>query len=133
MREKISIVVPIFNKGPYLFECLQSLQNQTYAPIEILLVDDGSTDESAEICKSFCEKDSRFRYLYQENQGQVAARKAGAEASCSSWVIFVDADDMADSEMCSHLMAEQEKTHAAVVVGVVQRWDREKKELLAQS
>ena len=66
MKEKtdfISVIVPVYNKAAYLPKCLESLQNQTYRQIEVLLVDDGSTDASPEICQTFCAKDKRFRYI----------------------------------------------------------------------
>lgn len=115
MNRRISIVVPVYNKEPYLAECIKSLQRQTYSDIEIILIDDGSTDDSAEICKKFCEEDARIRYIWQENAGQNAARKAGVDAASGSWVIFVDADDVVTPTMCSLLMSNMEATGADFV------------------
>ena len=67
MEEKISIVVPVYNKEKYLYQCLESLRMQTYQNIEILLVDDESTDDSPSVCQRFCQMDMRFRYIRQKN------------------------------------------------------------------
>ena len=72
MQPDISIIVPVYNKAAYLSECLESLQAQTYQNIEVILIDDGSTDESPLICQNICERDSHFRYFRQQNGGQNA-------------------------------------------------------------
>ena len=79
---KISIIVPIYNKESYLDKSLTSISEQSYKDIEVLLIDDGSTDSSGKICKSFCEKDSRFKYIYKQNGGVSSARNEIGRASC---------------------------------------------------
>lgn len=122
MEEKISIIVPVYNKAAYLPKCLESLQVQTYQNIEVVLVDDGSMDSSAEVCQSFCARDARFHYLHQENGGQTAARKSGVEAASGAWVKFVDADDFVVPEMCEWLMKRQCETNADLVISTLQMW-----------
>lgn len=73
----ISVIVPVYNVEKYLEECLDSIQDQTYSDIEVILVNDGSTDNSKEICEKYCKQDSRFLLINQENQGLSAARNKG--------------------------------------------------------
>jgi len=123
MKEpEISIIVPVYNKAAYLPKCLESLQAQTYEDIEVVLVDDGSTDDSPAICRSFYAKDARFRYLRQKNGGQNAARRTGIEAAQGTWAMFVDADDFVIPEMCERLLERQHETEADVVMATLQPW-----------
>ena len=92
--EKISVIVPVYNAEKWLRDALASLQAQTYTDFEAILVDDGSTDGSTEICRGVCERDGRFRLLMQENAGVSAARNAGIDAACGEWIAFMDADDV---------------------------------------
>ena len=75
--KKISIIIPIYNVAPYLEQCLESVQKQTYSNLEVILVNDGSTDTSSQICHDFILRDSRFRYIEQVNKGVSAARNTG--------------------------------------------------------
>ena len=90
----ISVIVPVYNVEKYLQECLDSIQNQTYSDIEVILVNDGSTDKSKEICGKYCKEDNRFQLLNQENQGLSAARNSGVAASTGEFIAFVDSDDI---------------------------------------
>ena len=122
MDELISIVVPIYNGERYLTECLDSLRAQEYQRIEIILVDDGSSDGTAEICRRYVADDQRFRYIYQENGGQNAARKTGVEHAAGDWVMFVDADDFVTADYCSSFLNLQHETGADVIFGICQRY-----------
>ena len=90
----ISVIVPVYNVEEYLEECLDSIKNQTITNIEVLLVNDGSTDNSQAICDLYCKQDSRFHLINQENQGQSAARNNGVIASTAELITFVDSDDV---------------------------------------
>ena len=90
----ISIIVPVYNVEEYLEECLESIYHQTYTNIEVILVNDGSTDASRDICERFCQKDSRFKLINQENQGLSEARNVGVRASIGEYIFFVDSDDV---------------------------------------
>ena len=90
----ISVIVPVYNVKTYLEECLDSIQNQTYADIEVILVNDGSTDGSQAICERYCQEDSRIHLISQTNQGQSVARNVGVEASNGEFIAFVDSDDI---------------------------------------
>ncbi len=102
--EKVSIIVPIYNVEKFLKRCLLSLYHQTYENIEIIMVNDGSPDCSDHICKEFCDKDSRFKYIEQKNQGLSAARNTGIRASSGTYLVFVDSDDFVDENMISDYM-----------------------------
>ncbi len=91
--ELISVIVPIYNMEKYLEACLDSILSQTYENIEIILVDDGSTDKSAEICRKYAEIDKRIRTLNKKNGGVSAARNDGMRLSKGDWLSFVDSDD----------------------------------------
>lgn len=90
----VSVIVPIYNVEEYLEECLESIRNQTYTNIEVILVNDGSTDGSIEICERFCQQDNRFKLVTQENQGLSAARNRGVKESIGEYIMFVDSDDV---------------------------------------
>lgn len=94
----ISIIVPVYNVQPYLECCLSSLAEQTYTNVEIILVNDGSTDQSAHICRRTCDEDKRFRLIEQENQGLGPARNAGISIATGEYVCFVDSDDYVDKQ-----------------------------------
>lgn len=92
----ISIVIPIYNAEKYLEECIDSIRNQTYKNLDIILVDDGSKDHSPKICDDYAKQDSRVRVLHKKNGGLVSAWTAGAEMSKGEYLMFIDSDDWLD-------------------------------------
>lgn len=92
----LSVIVPVYNVEPYLRTCVDSIVNQTYRRLEIILVDDGSTDASGAICDAYAAADPRVTVIHKPNGGQVSARKAGVSAAAGSYVAYVDADDWID-------------------------------------
>jgi len=90
---KISVVVPVYNAARYLRQCVESILAQTLDNIELILVDDGSTDASGKICDEYARKDERVSVGHQDNGGEMAARAAGVRSSHGNWLCFVDADD----------------------------------------
>lgn len=100
---KVSIIVPVYNAEKYLRECVNSLINQTYKNIEIILVNDGSSDNSLKICKEY-EEHTNLRVITQENQGVSAARNKGLETSTGEYVMFVDSDDYIESNMVEEMI-----------------------------
>ena len=100
---KISVIVPVYKVEPYLDKCISSIVNQTYKNLEIILVDDGSTDNCPAMCDAWAEKDSRIRVLHQRNQGGGAARNAGLDLASGSLIAFVDSDDYIVPDMYAHL------------------------------
>lgn len=89
----VSVIVPVYNVKPYLEECLDSILQQSYTQMEIILIDDGSTDGSGAICDSYLQKDNRFQVIHQQNQGLSAARNRGIECAAGDYLCFVDSDD----------------------------------------
>lgn len=100
---RISFIVPVYNVGNYIGQCIESLVSQQYKDLEIILVDDGSTDNSVDICLAYQEKDARIRLLRQKNRGANAARNLGLKCATGKWVCFVDGDDWVSAGMCSEL------------------------------
>lgn len=103
MKELISVIVPAFNIEKYIAECIESLTSQTYGNIEVIVVDDGSTDATGEIIDTFIKKDGRIKVIHQENLGVAAARKAGIDAAGGEFVGFVDGDDWISPDMYEKL------------------------------
>ena len=103
MNPKISIIVPVYNVEKYLNKCLNSLINQTFKDIEIILINDGSTDNSEKIIKEYMKKDKRIILLSKENGGQGSARNVGIRNSKGEFIMFVDSDDYVDLSICEKL------------------------------
>ena len=93
LNDTVSIIVPIYNKEKYLEKCLDSILGQTYRDLEIILVDDGSTDNSLVICQHYAEKDPRIKIYHKPNGGVSSARNLGLEKSTGKYISFVDPDD----------------------------------------
>lgn len=110
----VSVIVPIYNAEKYLDKCIQSIAEQTYKRLEIILVDDGSTDNSPAICDSWIEKDSRVRVIHKKNGGVSTARNAGIANASGLFLSFVDSDDWILKDMISTLVDLQRKTGADV-------------------
>lgn len=103
---KISVVIPVFNVEKYLPECLESVLGQTFDEIEVIAVDDGSTDESGRILDEYAAKDSRLRVIHQQNAGVSAARNAGLDVAIGEYISFVDGDDYLDRKAFAELAEE---------------------------
>ena len=102
--ELISIVVPIYNVSEYLPECIESILNQTYSDIEVILVNDGSTDGSGAICEAYAKKDSRIKVITQKNCGLTVTRRNGVMSAEGRYIVFVDGDDWIEPDMYECLM-----------------------------
>lgn len=99
----ISVIVPIYNADKFLSKCIESIVRQTYENLEILLINDGSSDLSGEICDKYASKDDRIVVIHQENKGRVEARNKGLEIAKSEYICFIDADDWIESEYIRYL------------------------------
>ena len=99
----ISVIVPVYNVSKYLDRCMQSLVDQTYRNLEIILVDDGSTDNSGVLCDLWAEKDSRIRVIHRKNNGLSQARNTGLDAATGEYITFVDSDDILSPHLCQVL------------------------------
>ena len=113
----ISVVIPIYNVSPYLRLCLESIKNQTYPHFEVLLVNDGSRDDSKDICQEFIHKDERFRYFEQENLGISAARNTGILNSNGEFITFIEGDDFVDPNYLEELYHTALKNDSEIVIG----------------
>lgn len=114
--KKLSIVIPVYNTAQTLKRCFDSIINQTYTNFEVLAVDDGSTDDSAEIVKAYAERDKRFRYVGIEHGGVSRARNKGLELADGEYLQFIDADDDVEPIMMTKLISLLEEHHAELAV-----------------
>lgn len=101
--ELVTVIIPVYNVEKYLERCINSVIKQSYSELEIILVDDGSTDKSYEICKKFALKDSRIKVFHKSNGGLSSARNFGLKMSLGKYIVFIDSDDYISSEMISVL------------------------------
>ena len=101
----VSVIVPVYNVAPFLNKCIESICKQDYPRIEIILVDDGSTDESGKICDFYAEKDARICVIHKQNQGVSSARNTGLDIATGQWICFVDGDDYIMPEYVSYMLA----------------------------
>ena len=108
--DKISVIVPVYNIIPYLPRCVESLRTQTYENLEILLIDDGSTDETPALCDRLATEDERIRVFHKKNGGPSSARNFGLQQAGGEYVGFVDSDDYVDADMYERLYGAIEKT-----------------------
>lgn len=108
-KKKISVIVPVYNVEKYLEDCIDSIENQTYNNIELILVDDGSTDKSLEIAKTMKKKYNNIIVISQENQGQGAARNVGLNYSSGDYISFIDSDDIISQNMFKKMITYCEK------------------------
>ena len=116
-NKKVTVVVPIYNTANYLFTCVNSIINQSYRNLEILLIDDGSTDESLKICNLLAEKDSRISVIHQDNIGLAETRNRGIELATGEYICFIDSDDYIENSMIEKLLKAIEETNADVCEG----------------
>ena len=117
MTEKITVIVPVYNVENYLNKCLDSLINQTYKNLEIIVINDGSTDNSGIICQEYAQKDNRIVYIEKENGGQSEARNMGLDRMTGSYVTFVDSDDWIELDYVEILYKKITEYQADIAVG----------------
>ena len=108
----VSVILPVYNVGAYLDICMESLLGQTFADFEALLIDDGSTDDSAARCRAWVEKDGRVRFVHKQNEGVAATRNLGVQLARGEYLAFVDPDDWLDSRYLEKLFNQLEETGA---------------------
>ncbi len=111
----ISVVVPIYNVETYLKECIESIINQTYKNLEIILVDDGSTDNCGNICEEYALKDSRIKVIHKENGGLSSARNAGIDIATGEYITFIDSDDYVSLDMIEWMYNSLKKYNAELI------------------
>ena len=114
---RISIIIPVYNLEGKLSRCLDSVLQQTYLELQIILVDDGSTDQSAEICRAYAQKDPRIELIRKENGGVSSARNLGLEHAAGKYVTFVDGDDWISERYVEECVLRAEESGADIVIG----------------
>ena len=118
MEKLVSVIVPIHNTSKYLKRCLNSITKQTYSNLEIILINDGSTDKSGEICNKYAKKDSRIKVLHNETAGGVAnARNKGLSIATGEYINFVDGDDWLTKNAIKVLVDSLQENNADIVQG----------------
>lgn len=120
-QDLVSIIVPVYNVEKYLERCLDSIINQTYSSIEIILIDDGSTDSSGDICESYARLDSRITVIHKKNAGLGMARNTALDVAKGKYVIFVDSDDYIAPNMLENLYNTLIEAKADTCIGGYQR------------
>lgn len=116
-NQQISVIIPVYNGEEWLRDALSSLQSQSYQHFEAILVNDGSTDNTKDICEHFCNSDSRFRLISQNNEGVSSARNTGLDNARGKWIAFMDADDIMPSDALETLIGFAEESGAGIVAG----------------
>lgn len=119
----ISVIVPVYNVEQYLKICLDSIINQTYINLEIILVNDGSTDGSGDICEEYKRNDGRIKVIHKENGGLSSARNIGIRNATGNWIGFVDSDDYVEKDMYESLLLLAKKYKADLVLGQFRTFD----------
>ena len=122
---RISVIIPIFNTGVYLSRCLDSILNNTYRNLEIICINDGSTDDSGKILEEYKTRDSRIVVLSQENRGISAARNAGIDIATGKFIAFIDSDDWIHPNYFRYLAQLQQETKVDIAICGYKRVDSE--------
>lgn len=112
---RLSVIVPVFNTRQYLDECISSILGQSFGDFELILVDDGSSDDSLSICRSYESRDDRVKVIHQENQGQMVATRNGVDAASGDYLSFIDSDDYIRQGMYETMMEEVGRNHPDIV------------------
>lgn len=120
----VSIIIPVFNVKPWLSESLDSVINQTYTNLEIILIDDGSTDGSGEICDDYRKRDDRIIVIHQEHKGLSAARNTGLEHASGDFIAFMDSDDVAYPRAITRAVTEVQKTASQIIAFGVESYNK---------
>lgn len=113
---QISVIVPVYNVEKYLSRCIESILSQTFTDFELLLIDDGSTDRSGEICDEYAKKDTRIRVFHTKNRGVSAARNLGLDNAKGEWISFVDSDDWVENDYLKSLFNDNFLTENKCVI-----------------
>ena len=120
----VSIIVPVYNAQDYLHKCINSLLNQSFSDFEIILVNDGSKDNSKEICEEFAKSDNRIKVIHKENGGVSSARNCGIDEACGKYIMFCDSDDFVKEDFCKPLVELAEgKEDCLVLAGITEIHD----------
>lgn len=129
MKKLLSVIVPIYNTVKYIRQCIESIRSQSFENIDIVLVDDGSTDGSEKICDEYGCLDKRIRVFHQKNQGPIASRALGVAKAQGNYVTFVDSDDFVDRKSFAIAISDMEKGIDVISFGIVRYFDEDNKKI----
>lgn len=129
----ISVIIPVYNVEKYISECIESILGQTYKKLEIILVDDGSSDNSGKICDEYSEKDGRIKVIHKENGGLSDARNTGMSAASGEYLIFVDSDDYMIHDGIEYLYNLIIENNAQLVIGGVEKFRDDTRQVIANT
>lgn len=115
MNSAISVIIPVYNVAAYLPQCLDSVLSQSYSDLQVILIDDGATDNSGTICDEYAARDSRIVVIHQKNGGAAAAKNAGLGAATGKYLSFVDSDDYLEPDAYAHMVSQLEHNKADMV------------------
>lgn len=122
-EKKISVIIPVYKVEKFIHACVDSVLQQTYENLEVILVDDGSPDQCPAICDQYAAQDTRIRVIHQENQGVSVARNTGIAAITGDYVMYLDSDDFLKPDYCEKMLLALEKTGADIAVGEIDTVD----------
>lgn len=117
--DKVSVIIPVYNAEKYLGKCLDSIINQTYKNLEIILIDDGSTDNSSKICDKYACRDDRIIVIHNNNKGVSSSRNYGIEISTGKYILFIDSDDTVDNNYVYYLLRENKNYEYDIVYCII--------------
>ena len=129
--KKISVIIPVYNVEQYLERCVKSVINQTYKNIEIILVDDSSTDSSLEVCNKLAQKDSRIKVIHKENGGLSSARNVGLDVAKGKYITFIDSDDVPEVTWAEKLYNAAKANDADIAFSGYDRVDLDTEKVVA--
>ena len=130
MQNKVSIIVPVYNTQDFLNECVESLLNQDYENIEIILIDDCSRDDSSKICRSYAQQDSRIKFIaHEKNFGQEKSRNDGINNASGDWIMFCDSDDIFSPDAVGRMKNFASENNLNVVLSSFYYWQDNNSEL----
>ena len=124
--ELVSMIIPVFGVEVYLGECLETVLNQTYKNLEIILIDDESQDRCPEICDQYAQKDERIKVIHQKNGGAANARNHGLDMATGEYICFIDSDDKIEKNYVEKLLGAIKENKAEVVVCSFKQWYKDK-------
>lgn len=127
---KVSIILPVFNESEYLDQCLESIINQSFTNIEVIIVDDGSTDQSLEICQRYLDQDSRVKLVYQNHQGSASARNNGLTHASGDLVTFINAGDRVEQNFVQDLVDQLDRADSDIAVTFYKLYDESQGQFL---
>ncbi|MCC4464824.1 glycosyltransferase [Limosilactobacillus reuteri] len=130
LNEKISVIIPVYNDEKYLEQCVESVLTQSYHNLEVILVDDGSTDATPAICEEFRRQDDRIRVIYKQNEGVGASRNTGLAMATGDYILFIDHDDWLLEDHIQKLYDLLKNNQADIAIGNFSGFLEEKKVFL---